>query len=126
VPCRPTGDAAGLIEVGDGRWTPELTQRMVDRVLAIVARHIPNIPDAIIGQAVVTPDDIAAFNPNSGPGDPYGGSHDLAQSYLLRPLPGQPSHRTPIDGLYQVGAGTWPGHGINGNSGYIVAQQLLR
>jgi phytoene dehydrogenase-like protein len=27
--------------------------------------------------------------------------------------------------LYQLGAGTWPGHGINGSSGYIVANQLL-
>jgi phytoene dehydrogenase-like protein len=125
LPCRPTGDAAGLIDVGDGTWTPDLTERMVDRMLAIVGQHIPNIPDAIIAHAVVTPDDIAAFNPNSGPGDPYGGSHDLAQSYLLRPLPGQPGHRTPIAGLYQLGAGTWPGHGINGGSGYIVARQLL-
>jgi hypothetical protein len=74
----------------------------------------------------ITPDDIAAYNPNTGPGDPYGGAHDLAQSYLLRPLQGQPGHHTSIDGLYQLGAGTWPGHGVNGGSGYIVAQQLLR
>jgi phytoene dehydrogenase-like protein len=25
-----------------------------------------------------------------------------------------------------LGAGTWPGHGVNGGSGYIVARQLLR
>jgi phytoene dehydrogenase-like protein len=62
---------------------------------------------------------------NLGPGDPYGGAHDFAQSYLLRPLPGQPSHRTVIPNLYTVGAATWPGHGVNGGSGYIVAQQLL-
>jgi phytoene dehydrogenase-like protein len=120
MPCHPRGDAAGEIEVGDGTWTPDLTARMVDRVLAIIGEHVPNIPDAVIGQAVVTPDDIARFNPNCGPGDPYGGASDLAQAYLL-----QPGHRTPIDGLYQVGAGTWPGHGVSGNSGYIVAHQLL-
>lgn len=125
MPCRPRGDAAGVIDVGDGTWTHDLTERVVERTLELVGRHIPNIPDAVIAHAVVTPDSIAAFNPNTGPGDPYGGSHDLAQSYLLRPLPGQPGHRTPIDGLYQLGAGTWPGHGINGGSGYIVAQQLL-
>jgi phytoene dehydrogenase-like protein len=125
IPCRPRGDAAGEIDVGDGTWTPALTARMVDRVLGIIGRHIPNIPGAVLGTAVVTPDDIARYNPNCGPGDPYGGAHDLAQSYLLRPLPGQPGHRTPVAGLYQVGAGTWPGHGINGGSGYIVAQHLL-
>ncbi len=126
VPCRPRGDAAGLIDVGDGSWTPELTERFTERVLTIVGKHIPNIPSAIIGHAVVTPDTIARFNPNSGPGDPYGGAHDLAQSYLFRPLPGQPSHQTEIPNVYMLGAATWPGHGINGGSGYIVAQKLLK
>jgi phytoene dehydrogenase-like protein len=93
-------------------------------VLDLVGRHIPNIPDAVLARSVVTPADIARANPNCGPGDPYAGSHDLAQSYLLRPLQGQPGHRTTIDGLFQLGAGTWPGHGVNGNSGYIVAQYL--
>ncbi len=125
VPCRPRGDAAGQIDVGDGTWTQELTERFAERVIGIVGKHIPNVPGAIIGKYVVTPDTIARFNPNSGPGDPYGGSHDFAQSYLFRPLPAQPGHRTEIPNLYMLGAATWPGHGINGGSGYIVAQQLL-
>ncbi|UVI31086.1 phytoene desaturase family protein [Paenibacillus spongiae] len=125
VPCRPRGDAAGQIDVGDGSWTPALTERFTERVLAIVSKHIPNIPSAVIGHAVVTPDTIARFNPNSGPGDPYGGSHDLAQSYLLRPLPAQPGHQTEVPNLFMLGAATWPGHGISGGSGYIVAQKLL-
>ena len=70
--------------------------------------------------------DLARFSPNQGPGDPYGGSHDLSQSYLLRPLPSQPSHRTAVPNVYLLGAATWPGHGVNGGSGYIVAQQLLK
>jgi len=126
IPCRPRGDAAGLIDVGDGTWTHDLTERVAERAIAIVGKHIPNIPDAIIGHAVVTPDSLARFNPNLGPGDPYGGAHDFAQSYVLRPLPGQPSHRTAIPNLYMLGAATWPGHGINGGSGYIVGQMLLR
>ncbi|MCY9661734.1 NAD(P)/FAD-dependent oxidoreductase [Paenibacillus chondroitinus] len=125
VPTRPRGDAAGLIDVGDGSWTQDLTERFTERVLQVVSKHIPNIPSAIIGKYVVTPDVIARFNPNAGPGDPYGGAHDLAQSYLLRPLPGQPSHQTVIPNVYMLGAATWPGHGVNGGSGYIVAQQLL-
>ena len=125
MPCRPRGDAAGLIGVGDGTWTPALTSQVVDRALALVGRHIPNIPQSVLAHAVVTPDDLAEYNPNCGPGDPYSGAHDLAQSYLFRPLLGQPGHRTPIEGLFQVGAGTWPGHGVNGASGYIVAQKLL-
>lgn len=125
VPIRPRGDAAGQIDVGDGTWTHDLTERFTERVLNVVSKHIPNIPSTVIGKYVVTPDTIARFNPNSGPGDPYGGAHDLAQSYLFRPLPGQPGHQTAIPNVYMLGAATWPGHGVNGGSGYIVAQQLL-
>ena len=71
------------------------------------------------------PAELARFSPNQGPGDPYGGAHDLAQSYLFRPLPSQPSHQSSIPNVYMLGAGTWPGHGVNGGSGYIVAQALL-
>ena len=125
IPCLPKGDAAAEIEVGDGRWTEELTKRFTDRAIALLSKHIPGIESTILAHHVITPDSLAAFSPNLGPGDPYGGAHDLAQSYLLRPLAGQPSHRTLIPNLYLVGAATWPGHGVNGGSGYIVAQQLL-
>jgi phytoene dehydrogenase-like protein len=125
IPCRPRGDAAGMIEVGDGRWTADLTKRFTDRAIGLLSKHIPGIDGSILAHHVVTPDSLAAFSPNLGPGDPYGGAHDLAQSYLLRPLAAQPGHRTFIANLYMVGAATWPGHGVNGGSGYIVAQQLL-
>jgi phytoene dehydrogenase-like protein len=125
MPCHPRGDAAGKIDVGDGTWTSDLKQRFTERILSIVGRHAPNVPDAILGCHIISPDDLARFSPNLGPGDPYGGSHDIAQSYLLRPLPGQPSHRTAVPNVFMLGAATWPGHGINGGSGYIVAHHLL-
>jgi phytoene dehydrogenase-like protein len=125
IPCRPQGDAAGEIEVGDGSWTKDLERRFADRVLGVVARHLPKVPETIVGMHIVSPDDLARFSPNQGPGDPYAGSHDLAQSYIFRPLPGQPGHRTVVPNLFLLGAATWPGHGVNGGSGYIVAQQLL-
>jgi phytoene dehydrogenase-like protein len=125
VPCQPRGDAAGQIAVGDGSWTEDVKQRFAERILAIVGRHIPNIPSAVIGMHIVSPAELARFSPNQGPGDPYGGAHDLAQSYLFRPLPSQPSHQSSIPNVYMLGAGTWPGHGVNGGSGYIVAQALL-
>lgn len=124
VPIRPTEDAAGEIGVWDG-WTEDVKERFADRVIAQTARHAPTLPDTVLARHVIAPPELAAYNPNCGPGDPYGGSHDLAQSYLFRPLPGQPSHRTVLPNLYLVGAATWPGHGINGGSGYIVAKQLL-
>jgi phytoene dehydrogenase-like protein len=125
IPCRPVGDAAGRIDVGDGTWTEDLKRRFADRILEIAGRHVPNLPGAVLGMHVISPDDLARFSPNQGPGDPYGGSHDVAQSYLFRPLPSQPSHRTAVPNLFLLGAATWPGHGVNGGSGFIVAKKLL-
>jgi phytoene dehydrogenase-like protein len=125
VPFQPRGDAAGKLDVGDGSWTADLKNRFADRVIALASQHIPNLQSAILARAIISPADLPRFNPNLGQGDPYGGSHQLAQSYLFRPLPSQPSHRTAIPNLYMLGAATWPGHGINGGSGYIVAKQLL-
>ena len=125
IPIHLKGDAAGQIDVGDGTWSEDVTRRFADRVVEIASRHITNLPGAILGMHVSTPDELAAYNPNCGPGAPYGGSHELAQSYIFRPLPSQPSHRTPIPNLYMTGAATWPGHGVNGGSGYIVARLLL-
>jgi phytoene dehydrogenase-like protein len=125
VPCQPRGDAAGEIAV-NGEWTEAVKAQFAERILQLVGQHIPNIPDAVIGMHITSPRELAAFSPNLGPGDPYGGAHDLAQSYVLRPLPGQPSHQSVVPNVYSVGAGTWPGHGINGGSGYIVAQALLK
>jgi len=125
LPCRPRGDAAGEIDVGDGTWTEDLKNRFADRIVNLLGRYLRNVPGAMLGRHVISPEDLARYNPNSGPGDPFGGSLELAQSYLFRPLPGQPSHRTAVPNVFLVGAGTWPGNGVNGCSGYIVAHQLL-
>jgi phytoene dehydrogenase-like protein len=124
VPAKLRGDAAGEIDASDG-WTPAVKQLFADRVLEQVGQHAPNVPGSVLGMSIVAPDDLSRVNRNCGPGDPYGGSHDLSQSYLFRPLPGQPSHHTAVPGLWMLGAATWPGHGVNGASGYIVARGLL-
>jgi phytoene dehydrogenase-like protein len=125
VPRRPRGDAAGIIDVGDGSWTEDLKNRFADRVIDIASRHVPNVKASILARHTISPADLAAFNPNAGDGDPYGGAHDLAQSYFLRPMASQPGHRTAVPNLYMVGAATWPGHGVSGGSGYILANELL-
>ncbi|RJO75618.1 NAD(P)/FAD-dependent oxidoreductase [Nocardia panacis] len=124
VPTHPRGDAGGRIAT-DGTWNPDVTKHFADRVLAVVERHLPGLTESIITRAVITPAVLAEFNPNSGPGDPYGGAQDLAQSFALRPLRSAPSHRTFLPNLYVLGASTWPGAGVSGGSGFIVAKHLL-
>jgi phytoene dehydrogenase-like protein len=125
VPLRPRGDASGEIETGDGTWTEALKERFADRMIELASQHIPNLKGAILARHVISPADLARFNPNSGDGDPLGGAQDPAQGYLLRPIQAQPGHRTPVPNLYMLGAATWPGPGVTGTSGHIVAKLLL-
>lgn len=63
---------------------------------------------------------MAKSNPNAGAGAITSVAKDITEYALWRP-----SHRTLLPNLYRVGAATWPGHGVGGASGYIVARQLL-
>jgi phytoene dehydrogenase-like protein len=125
TPFHLKGDAAGVIKTSDGRWTESVKNAYADRVIDTVAAQIPNLKSSILGRHVLSPLDLQDANMNWNQGDPYSGAHDLAQSFLMRPLPIQQSHETPVDGLWQIGAGTFPGLGLGGVSGYIVAKRLL-
>ncbi|HEY0816135.1 MAG TPA: NAD(P)/FAD-dependent oxidoreductase [Pseudonocardia sp.] len=125
VPRRPVGDAADAIDVGPGEWTPELGRAYAERALDRVAAHAPGLRDLVVGTDVLTPADLAARNPNAIEGDPYGGSAELDQNLLWRPLPSAGRHATPVPGLWHIGASTHPGPGLGGASGFLVADALL-
>ena len=125
LPWRVKGDAAGELDVGDGSWTDDLRERYADRISARISEHVPNLESAIVARSVLSPADLQASNINLRNGDPYGGSLALDQNFLWRPLGSQPGHRTPVDGVWHVGASTHPGPGLGGGSGALVAQQLL-
>ena len=72
-----------------------------------------------------SPRRIWKTNINLVGGDPYAGSCAPSQFFLWRPLPGLPTHDTPIAGLYHIGASTHPGPGLHGASGIIIAKRLL-
>lgn len=126
LPSRPKGDAAGEIDVGSGAWTEALRERYADRIQARLAWHIPNLESAILGRHVLSPADMEAANINFVGGDIYSGSLALDQNLVWRPRPGLPGHRTPVEGLYHIGASTHPGPGLGAGSGTLVARELLR
>ncbi|MBV8430484.1 MAG: NAD(P)/FAD-dependent oxidoreductase [Solirubrobacterales bacterium] len=125
VPYAPTGDAAGQIDVGDGGWSQDLIAAFTERVLARLAPHLENWPQARGETVVLSPAAIERRNVNLVRGDIYAGDCELAQSYLWRPLPAYGAHATPVERLYQCGASTYPGPGLNAASGRIVARQII-
>ncbi len=126
LPSRVKGDAAGEIDCGAGAWTDELRERYADRIQARLSRRIPNLEQALLRRVVLSPADIEAANVNLVGGDIYGGSLSLDQNLVWRPRGALPGHRTPIHGLFHVGASTHPGPGLGAGSGTMVAKQLLR
>jgi phytoene dehydrogenase-like protein len=94
-------------------------------VLDKLERHAPGVRDAVLGVAVLGPDDLERHDPNLVGGDSLGGSHHLRQNFVLRPFAGATRYATPIPGLWLCGAGTWPGAGVNAVSGHLAAHAIL-
>jgi phytoene dehydrogenase-like protein len=125
VPYAPRGDAGGEIDTGDGGWSEELVGAFTERVLAALEPHVQNWPRARGSAVTLSPVELERRNPNLVRGDIYSGDCELGQSYLWRPLPGYGAHSTPVERLYQCGASTYPGPGLNAASGRIVALRVI-
>ena len=125
VPFDPVGDAAGELDTKEG-WTPDLARGYADRVLGHLGRLAPGLADSVLAVDVITPVDLSRRNPNAVAGDPYGGSAELDQNFVWRPVPAAARHATAIDGLWHIGASTHPGPGLGGGSGHLVARLLTR
>jgi phytoene dehydrogenase-like protein len=126
LPRRLKGDAAGVIDVGDGTWTDEIRERYADRIQERLARHLPQLESSILRRVVLGPHDLERMNVNLHGGDPYGGALTLDQNFLWRPFPQAPGHATAVERLFHIGASTWPGPGLGAGSGTLVAQELLK
>jgi phytoene dehydrogenase-like protein len=126
LPWHVKGDAAGDLDVGNGTWDEDLRERYADRIQVRIARHVPNLESSILRRIVLSPADLQAANINLEHGDPYSGSLALDQNFLWRPFARQPGHSTPVDGLFHIGASTWPGPGLGAGSGTLVAKALLQ
>jgi phytoene dehydrogenase-like protein len=124
VPYAPTGDAGGQLDTGGG-WTAELERAFAERVFSLLEPHVENWSRARGTFTVLSPLELERRNPNLVRGDIYSGDCELGQSYLWRPLPSYGSHRTPVRDLYQCGASTYPGPGLNAASGRIAALAII-
>jgi phytoene dehydrogenase-like protein len=121
VPGQIAGDAANKISARDWQGAKE---PFAEQILDLVEEAAPDLRECIIRTAVETPQDIERENPNFIGGDCVSGSHHLNQNFFLRPFWGWSNYKTPIGGLFMIGASTWPGGGVNGASGYLLARRL--
>jgi phytoene dehydrogenase-like protein len=125
LPRLVRGDAAGLVTPpADGRWSDALAEAYTGRILNRLGRQILNFKTAVLGVTVMGPHVLEAENINLSGGDPYSGVCSIDQFHALRPFGGLRNHKTPVRGLYHLGASTHPGPGLGGTSGHLVAQAI--
>jgi phytoene dehydrogenase-like protein len=106
-------------------WARE-REAFADRVLDQLEEYAPGLRRLVLARHVISPADLERANPNLVGGDQLAGSHHAFQNFFLRPLPGWTRYRTPVERLYLCGAATWPGAGVGGGSGYLLAKRLAR
>ncbi len=126
-PNYPVADAANqLNHLCKGEWTTALSDAYADRILKRVEQYISNIQTACIYKQIISPKELSQLNINLEHGDPYGGSCELNQYLLWRPVSTQKNHNTPVKNVFHIGASTHPGPGLGGVSGFHIAQQLIK
>src|SRR5262249_18076276 len=111
-------------KLAEGTWDDQ-REAFGDAVVNTIAEHAPNIKKIIVGRQVLTPLDLEReFGLTQG--NIFQGELSLEQLFFLRPVPGWPYYRTPIDTLNRGGPATHPGGGIRGAPGRIASQVILK
>ena len=106
-----------------GGWEPHVDS-FVESALDAVERRAPGFRDSIVGVEPWLPHQMMGA-------EHWPGAHPMVLDIALDQLgPGRPTaalsdHRTPVDGLYISGAGTYPSGGIAGTPGRRAAKRVL-
>jgi phytoene dehydrogenase-like protein len=106
-----------------GGW-PAARERFADIVVQTIAAHAPGLERTIIARELLTPVDIEREFRIAG-GHWHHGDLAFDQFLMVRPFPGAPQYRAPVEGLYLCGAGSHPGGGVMGVAGRNAARQVL-
>lgn len=129
VPQVVRGDAGG--EGISGAWCEADVARFAARVEARIERHAPGFLDLIVGRHLRSPKGFEADDANLVGGDINGGTAQLHQQLVFRPVAGASRATTPVRGLYLASASAHPGGGVHGACGAnaaraAIARQRLR
>ena len=121
LPRHIRGDAAGEITALDA----DGTRRLTDRIEAQIEQQAPGFRSLIRHRHVMTPGDLEEHNPNVFGGAITGGTMQLHQQLVFRPVPGLGRPETPIKGLYLASSSAHPGGGVHGACGANAAAAAL-
>jgi phytoene dehydrogenase-like protein len=122
VPRRIDRDAG---EGVSGRWDDDDESAMADRMEQRVEDLAPGFRRLILGRHVWSPGNMPGADANLGGGAINGGTSQLHQQLVLRPIPGSARPSTFVPGLYLASASAHPGGGVHGACGANAARAAL-
>jgi len=110
-------------ERADGRSWDESKHEYADAIVDLVRARVDGLdPGDILALRAESPVDVAAHNPHNLGGSCHGGEFLTASGAVI---PGWPSHRASIGGLFLTGATTHPGGSVSGRPGRNAARVVL-
>ncbi|WP_052465954.1 phytoene desaturase family protein [Mobilicoccus massiliensis] len=108
----------GLTDDGAARRLTEHVETMLDA-------YAPQWRDLVVGRWVQTPAGLQDSDRNLGEGAVGGGTQQLLQQAIWRPVPGLGGPYTHVRGLYLGSAAIHPGGGVHGAAGHLAARAAL-
>jgi phytoene dehydrogenase-like protein len=123
VPQRTTHD------VGDGGvrgvWDRDDCERFADRMQARIEARAPGFGSRVISRRILGPRELEARNANLVGGAVGGGTSQLHQQLVFRPVPGLGRAETGVRGVYLASASAHPGGAVHGACGMNAARAAL-
>jgi phytoene dehydrogenase-like protein len=108
-----------------GEWDGDDCERFADRMQARIERLAPGFGSLIRARRVLGPRELEARNANLVGGAIGGGTAQLHQELVFRPVPGLGRAETGVAGLYLGSAAAHPGGGVHGAAGSNAARAAL-
>jgi len=125
VPQRVVADAGGVGGTVRGVWDADDRERFADRMQDQVERVAPGFGGRVLARRVLGPRELEARNANLVGGAVNGGTSQIHQQLVFRPVPGWGRAETGIRGLYLASASAHPGGGVHGAAGSNAARAAL-
>lgn len=108
-----------------GRWDHDDCERLADRMQARLELLAPGFGDLVQARRVLGPRELEARDANLVGGAINGGTAQLHQQLVFRPIPGTGRPETPVRGLFLASASAHPGGGVHGAAGSNAARAAI-
>jgi phytoene dehydrogenase-like protein len=109
-----------------GRWDHDDLERFADRMQARIEARAPGFGDLVGARRVLGPHELEARNANLIGGAVNGGTSQLHQELVFRPVPAMRGRSaTGLPGLFLGSASAHPGGGVHGAAGANAARAAL-